>query len=139
MDAAHFLALGAQTVQFCTAVMKYGYKYIDELKSGVCHLMEHRGMKNMRDLIGSALPDPITGFEELSSVKKISQCREEFCVSCGNCLRCPYMAISLGENGFPVTDPSKCVGCSICAKKCFAGALYMKERTKEEMILLKED
>ena len=38
-DAANFLALGAETVQFCTAVMKYGLGYVDELHSGLSHLL----------------------------------------------------------------------------------------------------
>ena len=33
--AAHFLALGASTVQFCTIVMKYGLGIVDELHSGI--------------------------------------------------------------------------------------------------------
>jgi len=40
--AANFLALGAQTVQFCTIVMKYGLGIVDELHSGLSFLMEER-------------------------------------------------------------------------------------------------
>src|ERR1039458_3023298 len=66
-DAANFLALGAQTVQFCTAVMKYGLGYVDELHSGLSYLMEERGFRSVKELIGSALPNPITDFEALRS------------------------------------------------------------------------
>ncbi|MBW2258661.1 MAG: 4Fe-4S binding protein [Deltaproteobacteria bacterium] len=38
-----------------------------------------------------------------------------------------------------MTDPSKCVGCSICARKCISGALYMRERTPQESAVLQED
>ncbi|MCU0607925.1 MAG: 4Fe-4S binding protein [Candidatus Edwardsbacteria bacterium] len=38
----------------------------------------------------------------------------------------------------PQTDASKCIGCSICVQKCFAGALSMRERTKKEKSLLQE-
>jgi NAD-dependent dihydropyrimidine dehydrogenase PreA subunit len=44
-----------------------------------------------------------------------------------------------GKDGRPVTDPSLCIGCSICSKKCFTGAIYMRERTKKELAQLKED
>ena len=27
----------------------------------------------------------------------------------------------------------KCVGCSLCAKKCFAGAIKMRKRTPAEL------
>ncbi len=136
--AADFLALGVKTVQFCTIAMKHGVGIYKELASGVSHLMQARGIKSMKELIGRALPDPVTGFMELSPVKKISQADKDLCVQCGNCKRCPYLAISFDKNGFPVTDPEKCVGCSICSQKCFTGAITMRERTKKELAALKE-
>lgn len=136
--AANFLALGAKNVQFCTIVMKYGYGIVDDLHSGLSYLMLERGIKSVSELIGRALPNPITGFMELPSIKKISAVVPELCEHCGNCTRCPYLAIQLDKNKIPVTDPSKCIGCSICVQKCFAGALYMRDRTKKELELLVE-
>ncbi|MCP5102335.1 MAG: FAD-dependent oxidoreductase [bacterium] len=137
--AADFLALGARTVQFCTLVMKYGYSIIDHIEEGVSHLMHARGISSMAGLIGRALPNPVTDFMELSSAKSISAVHEELCLSCGNCTRCPYLAVSLDEERHPVTDASKCIGCGICTFKCFSGALYLRERTAEEAAALKED
>jgi NADPH-dependent glutamate synthase beta subunit-like oxidoreductase/dihydroorotate dehydrogenase/Pyruvate/2-oxoacid:ferredoxin oxidoreductase delta subunit len=136
--AAHFLALGAETVQFCTIAMKYGYGIIDELHSGVSHLMEERGIRSMKELIGRALPNPITGFMDLSPVKKISHADSKLCQHCGNCTRCPYLAITLDKKGVPITDPAKCIGCSICAQKCFSGAIKMRDRTDKEAEMLVE-
>ncbi|MBU2573573.1 MAG: FAD-dependent oxidoreductase [Elusimicrobia bacterium] len=137
-SAAHFLALGARTVQFCTVVMKNGYGVIDDLHSGLSHLMQERGIKTVDKLIGIALPNPITGFMELTATKKISAVNAEFCRHCGNCTRCPYLAISLDKDLAPVTDAEKCIGCSICAQKCFSGALYLRDRTKKELLALCE-
>ena len=137
--AANFLALGVQTVQFCTLVMKYGYGVIDDLCSGVSHLMAARGLTSMDQLIGAALPDPVTDFMALSPTKKISQADPAFCLQCGNCTRCPYLAIELDADGAPQTDPGKCIGCSICSLKCFAEAITMRDRTREELAQLKED
>jgi dihydropyrimidine dehydrogenase (NAD+) subunit PreT len=136
--AADFLALGVKTVQFCTIVMKHGYGIIRELESGTSFLMQQRGIRSMKELIGIAQPNPITDFMELSPEKKISEPNPDYCVSCGNCARCPYLAISLDEQGIPHTDPTLCIGCSICAKKCFVGAISMRERTPEELAVLKE-
>ena len=137
--AADFLALGAKTVQFCTIVMKYGYEIINDLHSGLSYLLQEKGYKSVDELIGAALPNPITGFMELTSKKKISAVNEDLCEHCGNCTRCPYLAINLNGMLIPETDASKCIGCSICIQKCFANALYMRQRSEQEMLLLKED
>jgi dihydropyrimidine dehydrogenase (NAD+) subunit PreA len=83
--AMNFLALGVETVQFCTIVMKYGYGIIHELESGTAFLMQERGIRSMRELIGLTQPAPITDFMALSPVKKISEFNHALCVSCGNC------------------------------------------------------
>jgi dihydropyrimidine dehydrogenase (NAD+) subunit PreT len=136
--AMDFLALGVKTVQFCTIVMKQGYGIIQDLESGTSFLMQQRGIGSMKELIGIAQPNPITDFMELTPVKKISDANHDFCVSCGNCARCPYLAITLDEKGMPYTDPALCIGCSICAKKCFVGAITMRVRTAEELAVLRE-
>ena len=132
-DAADFLALGCKTVQFCTAVMKDGVKVIQDLEQGLAYLMIERGMKTIDDLIGVALPEPILDFMDISPVKRISDVDPDLCEHCGNCTRCPYLAITLNEDKIPETDASKCIGCSICVQKCFSGALYMRDRTVEEV------
>jgi len=137
-SAADFLALGTKTVQFCTVVMKYGYGIINELHSGLSYLLKERGLKSVKELIGRALPNPITGFMELASLKKISDVNKDLCEHCGNCTRCPYQAIELNRKKIPVTDASKCIGCSICVQKCFSGALFMRERLEKELEVLCE-
>ena len=34
--------------------------------------------------------------------------------------------------GRPIFDAAKCIGCSLCVKKCFSGALNMRKRTRAE-------
>ena len=137
--AMDFLALGVKTVQFCTIATKYGYGIIRDLESGTAFLMQERGIPSMKELIGIAQPHPITDFMSLTPVKKISAFNYELCASCGNCARCPYLAIQLDEDGHPHSDPAMCIGCSICAKKCFTGAIAMRERTPDELALLVEN
>jgi NADPH-dependent glutamate synthase beta subunit-like oxidoreductase/dihydroorotate dehydrogenase/Pyruvate/2-oxoacid:ferredoxin oxidoreductase delta subunit len=136
--AMDVLALGVKTVQFCTIVMKQGYGIISDLESGTSFLMQERGILSMKELIGIAQPHPITDFMALTPVKKISEAEPGLCVSCGNCARCPYLAIILDENGIPHTDPARCIGCTICAKKCFTGAINMRARSTKELSLLVE-
>jgi len=131
--AAHFLALGAKSVQFCTVVMKYGYGVIDELNWGLSGMLEEKGYKSVEEFIGCALPNPVTGFIELTPVKGIPSVDADLCRHCGNCERCGYLAVKLDGNKVPHFDASKCVGCSLCAKKCFSGAIKMRKRTPAEL------
>ena len=131
--AANFLALGAKTVQFCTIVMKYGVGIVDDLHSGLSFLMEERGFKSVKELIGSALPTPVTDFMALSAIKKLPTVDADLCEHCGNCTRCPYQAVKLNGRKVPVFDAALCIGCSLCAQKCFAGAISMRARTPREL------
>ncbi|MCA1789813.1 MAG: 4Fe-4S binding protein, partial [Thioalkalivibrio sp.] len=137
--AMDFLALGVKTVQFCTIAMKHGVGIIRELESGTSFLMQERGIQSVHELIGIAQPHPITDFMALSPVKKISSIDQELCTLCGNCARCPYLAIKRNDQGHLYTDPALCIGCSICAQKCFIGAISMRDRTVEELAVLQEN
>lgn len=138
-SAANFLALGAGTVQFCTAAMKYGVGIIDELHMGLSFLMKDRGIASVEQLTGIAVPGQIADFMALTPTKGISAVIPELCQHCGNCTRCGYLAISLDADSIPQVDAEKCIGCSLCAQKCFSGALHMRERTAQELAALKED
>jgi len=138
-QAADFLALGAHSVQFCTLALHYGVEIIDDLNAGLSGLLESLGLKSVSELIGRALPRPIPAFPDLPAKQRISAVDRRLCVHCGNCARCPYQAIELDRRGFPRTDPARCVGCSLCAQRCFAGALSMRERTAAERAALRED
>lgn len=126
LDTAHMMALGAGSVQFCTIAEKYGLGIIEELKSGLSHYLCYRGLASVSDLIGIAQPDAIMDFMDLPKQDKISSVNTDLCLHCGNCTRCPYLAISLDEKKLPKIDEKLCVGCSLCVQKCFANALSMR-------------
>ena len=127
LDAANMLALGVSTVQCCTVAEKYGLGIIRDLKQGLSHYLEFKGISSIKDLIGIAQPEPVTDFMALPPKRKHSALTKELCVHCGNCTRCPYLAIKLDEDKLPVIDTELCVGCSLCVQKCYAEALYMKD------------
>lgn len=130
-DAANFLALGAINVQFCTIAMKYGVGIIRHLCEGLSKNMEERGIKSIDELIGRG-KNSLTDFMDLSPVKRIPQIDEDLCVKCGNCTRCSYFGL-IQEGDKIVAHPENCVGCTICAQKCIAKAITMRERTPEEL------
>jgi heterodisulfide reductase subunit A-like polyferredoxin len=96
-------------------------------------------LRSVSDLVGRALPRPIRDFSDLPVQKRISTVERRLCVRCGNCSRCPYQAIELDRRGIPHTDPARCIGCSLCVQRCFAGALSMRERSAAESAALRED
>ncbi|MCX6559166.1 MAG: FAD-dependent oxidoreductase [Candidatus Aminicenantes bacterium] len=138
-QAADFLALGAETVQFCTLALHYGVEIVEELHAGLSGLLEALGLESVAELIGRALPKPIRDFPDLTAEKRISTVDRRLCVHCGNCSRCPYQAIELDRRKVPKTDPARCIGCSLCVQRCFAGALSMRERSQAERKILRED
>ncbi len=63
-DAAQFILLGADTIQLCTAVMKFGYGHIETLKEGLLAFMERKGFDRPADFKGHSL-DYFTAHSDL--------------------------------------------------------------------------
>ncbi len=55
-DAAEFMALGAGTVQVCTAAMVYGFKIVQEMATGLSDWMDEKGHANLTAFTGRAVP-----------------------------------------------------------------------------------
>ncbi len=54
-DAAQFLLLGADTVQVCTGVMKFGYRIVQEMCDSLLAFMEKHGFETLDDFKGHSL------------------------------------------------------------------------------------
>ena len=54
-DAAQFILLGADTVQVCTGVMKFGYGMVRDLCEGLLSFMEGKGFETLDDFKGHSL------------------------------------------------------------------------------------
>jgi pyruvate ferredoxin oxidoreductase delta subunit len=53
------------------------------------------------------------------------------CTKCALCwVYCPDMAITIGEDGFPICDLDYCKGCGICAEECSLKAITMVEEVE---------
>ncbi len=123
-DAVDFLALGASNVQVCTAAMVYGFKIIDDLRSGLSHFLRDKGMTRVSELVGRAVPS-VTDWQYLN-LNYVVKARidQDLCIQCGRChIVCEdasHQAITHtvdGRRRFEVID-EECVGCNLCVSVC---------------------
>ncbi len=124
-DAAEFMLLGATNVQVCTAAMKYGFRIIEDMTSGLSNWMDEKGFTRLEDFIGLSVKK-VTEWEKLDLnfhiIAKIDQSK---CIHCGLChITCEdasHQAIDLLRgtpyNTYTVNDP-ECVGCNLCQLVC---------------------
>ncbi len=135
-DAAEYIALGAGTVQVCTAAMTYGFKIVEEMTSGLAAYMDRKGYATIDDFRGRAVPS-LTDWQylNLNYVAK-AEINQDLCIKCGRChIVCEdasHQAIfaSLdGKRRFTVND-AECVGCNLCALVCpVEGCITLAHRT----------
>ena len=124
-DAAEFLLLGASNVQICTAAMKYGFRIIDDLTSGLSYWMDEKGFKNVSDVVGLSVKK-VTEWEKLDlNFHIVASIDQSKCIHCGLChITCEdasHQAIDLLRgspyNMYTVKD-ADCVGCNLCQIVC---------------------
>lgn len=122
-DALEFMMLGASTVQVTTAVMKYGYRIIDDLKSGLNYFLAENGLDHAGQTVGVGL-DSLSDTTDVLERDTVIYPRffRDTCIGCGRCsISCSdggHQAIRMNEHRHPVMDPLKCVGCHLCVLVC---------------------
>jgi dihydroorotate dehydrogenase subfamily 1 len=122
LDAVQMMLVGAAYVQFCTAVMTYGYDIVEDLVSGLGWYLKDRGLSSPSELVGRAL-DRVTTHDRLVPADRVrSRVDEQACVGCGRCyITCRdggHRAIGFGADRRPTVDDDRCVGCGMCAAVC---------------------
>jgi dihydropyrimidine dehydrogenase (NAD+) subunit PreA len=123
-DAVDFIALGATTVQVCTAAMVYGFKIVEGLIDGLNNFLDEKGMASVHELVGKAVPS-VTDWKylNLNYIEK-AYIDQDLCIKCGKChIACEdtsHQAITHtvdGDRKFVVKDED-CVGCNLCVGVC---------------------
>ena len=132
-DALDFLALGAGTVQVCTAAMVYGFKIVQEMSDGLSNYMDEMGFQSVSEIVGRAVPT-VTDWRHLN-LNHISKAviNQDSCIQCGRCyISCEdtsHQAITASKDGkrhFEVKE-DECVGCNLCVNVCpVAGCITMR-------------
>jgi dihydropyrimidine dehydrogenase (NAD+) subunit PreA len=92
-DAAEFMALGATTVQVCTAVMHYGYRIVEDMIEGLSDFLDEKGMASAQELVGKAVPQ----YKDWGD-------------------------LDMNYHVVANIDPAKCIGCHLCYVACLDGS-----------------
>ncbi|AKB37962.1 CoB--CoM heterodisulfide reductase subunit A [Methanosarcina siciliae C2J] len=64
---------------------------------------------------------------------EIATINQLLCTRCGECLKCPFDALSVNESGRVVLDPLICTGCGYCTELCGEGAVQIAGFTKLQL------
>ena len=134
-DAAEFMALGAGTVQVCTAAMHYGFKIVDDMIDGLGNWLDEKGYRSQAALVGRAVGN-VTDWQHLNlNYKTVARIDQDLCIKCGLChVACEdtsHQAIAANKAGggrhYEVID-AECVGCNLCMYACpVTGCIGMVE------------
>jgi len=156
-DAAEFIALGATSVQVCTAAMHYGFRIVEDLIDGLSNYLDDKGMKSVKELHRRAIP----AFQEWGDLdlnyKVVAEVDPEACIGCNLCyVACRDTAVhcihnageplaqghaaptraravaAAGQRGAHIVwvDETKCIGCNLCSHVCpVPGCITMKDVT----------
>jgi len=156
-DAAEFIALGATSVQVCTAVMHYGFRIVEDMIEGLSNYLDSKGMKSVRELHRKAIPAFVEWGELDLSYKVVAEVDPEKCIGCNLCyVACRDSAVSCIHNAGEAlapghaaptrdaalaaaqgkhmhivwVDETECIGCNLCSSVCpVAGCITMKDVT----------
>ncbi len=134
-DAAEHIAMGASTVQVCTAAMHYGFRIVEDMADGLSEYMDSHGFRTIEDFRGRAVPNVMDWGDLDLNYKIIAEIHQDLCIGCQLCYvacedgahQCisPYTVAGNGKknvNGMGVHVPriieEECVGCNLCALVC---------------------
>lgn len=136
-DAAEFIAMGAETVQVCTAIMHHGFRIVDDMIDGLNEYLDAKAMRGVGDLCGRAV-NKITNWENLDlNFKRVARINHDTCIGCNLCyiacedgahqcidlLSPDSLGLDLGPGRVvgkhvPKVREDDCVGCNLCSLVC---------------------
>ena len=124
-DAAEFLALGAGTVQVCTAAMVSGFRIVSDMIHGLADWMDARGYRTLADFRGRALGNVVDWNDLNMNYVSKAVIDRDLCIECGRCyIACEdashqsiRQTVKGGHRIYEVIE-EECVGCNLCYQVC---------------------
>jgi dihydropyrimidine dehydrogenase (NAD+) subunit PreA len=134
-DAAEFVALGASTLQVCTAIMHYGFRIVEDMADGLSAYLDSKGMRSLTDLRGRAV-EHVGDWQTLDlHYRRVARIDHEKCIGCNLCyIACEdgaHQCIDLVDSTpyglgpgrvpgkpVPLVREADCVGCNLCSIVC---------------------
>jgi dihydropyrimidine dehydrogenase (NAD+) subunit PreA len=143
-DAAEFIAMGAGTVQVCTAAMHHGFRIVEDMVDGLSNWMDSKGYRTLADFQGRAVRNYVHWGDLNLNFKTLARINQDLCIKCGLChIACEdtsHQAIAAlrvdGKRRYEVID-AECVGCNLCAHVCpVEGCITMQPQptTKPKLV-----
>jgi dihydropyrimidine dehydrogenase (NAD+) subunit PreA len=133
IDALEYILVGASTIQVTTGIMHYGYRIIEDMVEGLSDFMTERGIKQVSDLVGIALPN-LHETEAFDLERQgIAHYDMDLCIGCGQCyIVCKDAAGQAiewdAESRRPSLIEDKCLSCMLCKFVCpVSGLISFKE------------
>jgi dihydropyrimidine dehydrogenase (NAD+) subunit PreA len=122
-DVLHFMLLGSTTVQVTTAVMKYGYRIVEDMIEGLSDFMLDHNITSLAEIIGASAKKLVDPAKFTTRHQVVSMIDENKCIGCGRCyISCQdaaNQAIKLdAATRKAKIDEKKCIGCTLCQHVC---------------------
>ncbi len=122
-DAAMFLLMGASNLQATTSIMRYGYRVVGTMCSGLEDYLESKQCRSLQEIVGRGLDVLADPSEHHQSKHVVSNVNKDKCIGCGLC----HIVCHDGANqamNFDCdhrkaeVDQDRCVGCLLCKHVC---------------------
>ncbi|MDD2563927.1 MAG: NAD-dependent dihydropyrimidine dehydrogenase subunit PreA [Salinivirgaceae bacterium] len=123
VDALHYILLGGTNLQVTTAIMRYGYRIVEDLIEGLSDFMIDRGIVSLNELVGKSAGKLIDPADFSTRYQVVSQIDKDKCIGCGQC----YISCQDGANQAikfdsetrkAEVDETRCIGCLLCKHVC---------------------
>ena len=123
IDALHFILMGGKTVQVTTAVLRYGYRIVEDMIEGLSDYMIDHKINSIDEIAGKAAEKIVDPSDFNTRYQVVSVIDNEKCIGCGQC----YISCRDGANQAIIFDSEKrkasvdeerCVGCLLCKHVC---------------------